>query len=288
MNYYNKASQYDTGFIRIIPTGGSYQKEFSKLYEQEYQKAYQAQYATSKANVYNSSLNNAAQKTNIYNQQLVLAKAEVRNLRYTDFKNFETSRATPDTVYSQRIQYYLDNKYSNVWSYGTWSKERKEAAAIADANADLKTTAWINEIENRVTAKINNEADFLANARTSLLMQNYAAQQVDSDVKNVLDTAESRSSLRTKAVAAFGNTKNKADVFIYGLALSASNSNLNQRFSNSGFNWGTAENPWLFRAGTEKGVRQFENTPGDVGYLALEAPLLSTLSPNGFVAQTYL
>jgi hypothetical protein len=57
--------------------------------------------------------------------------------------------------------------------------------------------------------------------------------------------------------------------------LSASNSNLNQRFSNVGFNWGSSINPWLFRAGTANNIQQFSssNAAGDISYLALEAPL---------------
>ena len=64
----------------------------------------------------------------------------------------------------------------------------------------------------------------------------------------------------------------KADIFIYGLALSKTNNDANARFSNTGFNWGSTANPWLLRAGSEQNVPQF-STNGTISYIALEAPL---------------
>ncbi len=64
----------------------------------------------------------------------------------------------------------------------------------------------------------------------------------------------------------------KADIFIYGLALSKTNNNANSRFSNTTFNWGSTANPWLLRAGSQTAVPQFLTT-GNISYLALEAPL---------------
>ena len=74
------------------------------------------------------------------------------------------------------------------------------------------------------------------------------------------------------AKASVVKLRTKADVFIYGLALSKSDDSLSTRYSNQGFSWGSADNPWLFRAGTEN-VKQFKDAAKDVGYIALEAPL---------------
>ncbi|WP_216934752.1 MULTISPECIES: hypothetical protein [unclassified Acinetobacter] len=74
------------------------------------------------------------------------------------------------------------------------------------------------------------------------------------------------------AKASVVKLRTKADVFIYGLALSKSDGSLSTRYSNEGFNWGSADNPWLFRAGTEN-VKQFKDVAKEVGYIALEAPL---------------
>ena len=84
----------------------------------------------------------------------------------------------------------------------------------------------------------------------------------------------------------------KADLFLYGLAISASNpnraNNHNERvgLSNDGNSinairsWGTASNPWILKAQTEPNVPTFTpdggslNTDtGEITYLALEAPL---------------
>lgn len=64
-------------------------------------------------------------------------------------------------------------------------------------------------------------------------------------------------------------------MFIYGLALSKSDNDLNSRFSNQGFSWGSADNPWMIHAGTEQNVRQFTAAGDEVGYIAIEAPLMS-------------
>ena len=74
------------------------------------------------------------------------------------------------------------------------------------------------------------------------------------------------------AKSSVSTLRTKADVFIYGLALSKSDGSLSTRYSNQGFSWGSADNPWLFRAGTEN-VKQFKDAAKDVGYIALEAPL---------------
>ncbi|RZF52663.1 hypothetical protein EXE30_08820 [Acinetobacter halotolerans] len=84
----------------------------------------------------------------------------------------------------------------------------------------------------------------------------------------------------------------KADLFLYGLAVTASNSsranNHNERvgLNNDGNainairSWGTASNPWILKVLTESNVPTFTpdggapNTDtGDITYLALEAPL---------------
>ncbi|NLN58056.1 MAG: hypothetical protein GX151_09005, partial [Gammaproteobacteria bacterium] len=105
----------------------------------------------------------------------------------------------------------------------------------------------------------------------SQLAEDTAKSAVAEIYAQIIQSAE-----QAAAIAASGSPvqslRTKADVFIYGLALSKSDNSLSSRNSNQGFNWGSADNPWLFRAGTEK-VKQFKNVEKDVGYLALEAPL---------------
>jgi len=103
-----------------------------------------------------------------------------------------------------------------------------------------------------------------------------AASKNDTGFIRIIPTGENYSGLASTVTAANAAAKQtKADVFIYGLALSKSDDQLNLRYSNQGFTWGTSANPWLFRAGTESQVQQFQasNAAANIGYLALEAPL---------------
>ncbi|MBJ8441261.1 hypothetical protein [Acinetobacter junii] len=79
----------------------------------------------------------------------------------------------------------------------------------------------------------------------------------------------------------------KADLFLYGLAISKADGNANNRFSNTGItSWGTAANPWLLKVATESNVPDFNaptptsTTAGSVTYLALEAPLYDKTLPT--------
>ncbi|HFQ6818610.1 TPA: hypothetical protein ACHYS9_002505 [Acinetobacter baumannii] len=78
----------------------------------------------------------------------------------------------------------------------------------------------------------------------------------------------------------------KADIYLYGLALSKSDNNTNTRIAPTEVaaaisSWGTAVNPWIFKVATENLVPNFSTTnctgandPAcQVTYLALEAPL---------------
>jgi hypothetical protein len=81
----------------------------------------------------------------------------------------------------------------------------------------------------------------------------------------------------------------KADLFVYGLALSRSDDNHNNRLASTAAaaqirSWGKASNPWLLSVGTETQVPNFDpsKTCGNndascqVPYLAFEAPLMET------------
>ncbi|CAG67680.1 conserved hypothetical protein; putative signal peptide [Acinetobacter baylyi ADP1] len=65
----------------------------------------------------------------------------------------------------------------------------------------------------------------------------------------------------------------KADLFIYGLALSKSDSNVNSRFSNTGVNLGTESNPWVLNV-LPVSTYDFAGNVQSLSYLGLEAPLL--------------
>jgi hypothetical protein len=78
----------------------------------------------------------------------------------------------------------------------------------------------------------------------------------------------------------------KADIFLYGLALSKSDNDTTTRLASTDAaaaisSWGTAVNPWIFKVATENSVPNFSTTncsgvtdPScQVTYLSLEAPL---------------
>ena len=124
--------------------------------------------------------------------------------------------------------------------------------STVDSQLALKTTETLNQLaadyaKERATTASNTVHDEVV--RNAINMAKAAAQNAD-----------------------IGSLRTKADVFIYGLALSKSDGSLSTRYSNQSFSWGSADNPWLFRAGTEN-VKQFKDAAKDVGYIALEAPL---------------
>lgn len=92
-------------------------------------------------------------------------------------------------------------------------------------------------------------------------------------------------------------TVGKADLFLYGLALSLSDGNSNTRMNADATatnryiqSWGTATNPWLLKVQSQPNVPDFGTATGagTVSYLALEAPfydtVLPTTRPNGLDA----
>ncbi|MCU4414690.1 hypothetical protein KTH71_11725 [Acinetobacter sp. WU_MDCI_Axc73] len=87
----------------------------------------------------------------------------------------------------------------------------------------------------------------------------------------------------------------KADIYLYGLALSQANktkgsvldsTDWNTRFGKDIVSWGTAENPWIIKVATEKNVPNFsalsstDTGKGDISYLSFEAPLFNTTIPT--------
>lgn len=73
----------------------------------------------------------------------------------------------------------------------------------------------------------------------------------------------------------------KADLYLYGLALSKNDNNSNNRFGSKIASWGTANNPWIFKAATATNVPDFAGGNGTVTYLNLEAPLYETGTKTG-------
>lgn len=73
----------------------------------------------------------------------------------------------------------------------------------------------------------------------------------------------------------------KADLYLYGLALSKNDNDPNNRFGSKISSWGTANNPWIFKAATANNVPDFAGGNGTITYLNFEAPLYETGTKTG-------
>lgn len=254
----------DTGFIRIIPTGENYQQISDRAFDQTYVPAYNAQYQSSKTAIYDTSKTTeynrivAAERTTAYN--------EVNSAKRTEYTNYEKTFVS-GTLAQQRYDWHYDNVYNvgiNWFLLPAEKKSRSQTAALNDLN---NVNEWQTALNNKVTTKITNEANPIGETRANTKADTFALAAVDQHTKQQIRTT-------INTATNINNRKTKADVFIYGLALSKSDSNLNSRFSNQGFNWGSADNPWLVHAATQRGVRQFTAAVKDLSYIAIEAPLM--------------
>lgn len=264
-------SQYDTGFIRIIPTGENYQQLSDRAFENTYQSTYDAQYQTSF-----TALKDSEYKR-VYETQFNNEYQRLRNIKYDEFRTAEFNNST-GTLYKQRYDYW--SSYHGIGGDGDYidafTRPRK---AREKAENDLNNVQeWKDKLHNKVEGKLNEStevnqltnqarptAETNSNNLATQYAQNNAQQHTNQQIRYTINSATD-----------MGNRKTKADVFIYGLALSKSDGSLSTRFSNQGFNWGSADNPWLFRAGSQI-VKQFTDEAKEIGYLALEAPLATVV-----------
>ncbi|WP_407305160.1 hypothetical protein [Acinetobacter sp.] len=187
--------------------------------------------------------------------------------------NITRSREYAAANTREMIELLYGNKFDQSLPESKFIKDEKLSTT---GRTDVIDTSVTDYIQSQITQKTNSgklqaktEADALAAPE---------AEKQRSELYNKLVIAATQAAKTAAASADVDKIRTKADVFIYGLALSKSDGSLSTRFSNQGFNWGTADNPWLFRAGSEK-VKQFTNVEKDLGYLALEAPL-ATVTAN--------
>lgn len=75
------------------------------------------------------------------------------------------------------------------------------------------------------------------------------------------------------SVTAADHSVGKSDLYLYGLALSKNDNDINNRFASKISSWGTPNNPWILKAATATNVPSFSGTNGSVTYLNFEAPL---------------
>ena len=301
--------QADTGFIRIIPTGENYnqlgQRVYDKVYKstydntfhvertQNYATEYQQAFDTLKTDFYNDNYNTIK---NTYDTQTnrEAFKQELVDYYYnTDFmKAYYDQRR--DDYYNGAgkpalIQYSLVDDGTTMFDHspgnliGLDNKAKTNTLEMIDLLYGKDATKSIPSTEWSTTVDRQNIIGAIVDARILALIKADYDKKLEAALAGIMKDADSAAmaeiiaradqAAKTEAAKSSVSTlRTKADVFIYGLALSKSDGSLSTRYSNQGFSWGSADNPWLFRAGTEN-VKQFKDAAKDVGYIALEAPL---------------
>ena len=181
--------------------------------------------------------------------------------------NITRSREYATANTREMIELLYGNKFNQSLPESKFIKDEKLSTT---GRTDVIDTSVTDYIQSQITQKTNagklqakTEADALAAPE---------AEKQRSELYDKLVIAATQAAKTAAASAGVDKIRTKADVFIYGLALSKSDGSLSTRFSNQGFNWGTADNPWLFRAGSEK-VKQFTNVEKDLGYLAFRSTI---------------
>lgn len=303
--------QADTGFIRIIPTGENYEKLGERLYDKVYSNTYHNAYLAERARIYNhvygdtySSSRDAYitdNRTRVASEITAEYAASYRGSLVQQYLDSPIMKQ----YYDQRYADYYNGSSAglNFVNDGTtkesitpWLTDRSKAAALKNTlemiellygnnyAANLPNSPFYQSFKQQFPSYvranvIKNTVDSQLAAKTTEMLNqlaaDYAKEQATTASNTVHDEVVRNAINMAKAAAQnanIGSLRTKADVFIYGLALSKSDDSLSTRYSNQGFSWGSADNPWLFRAGTES-VKQFKDAAKDVGYIALEAPL---------------
>lgn len=301
--------QADTGFIRIIPTGENYnqlgQRVYDKVYKSTYDNAfhvertqnyateYQQAFGTLKTDFYNNNYNTIKNTHDTQTNRDAFKQELVDYYYNTDFmKAYYDQRR--DDYYNGAgkpalIQYSLVDDGTTMFDHspgnliGLDNKAKTNTLEMIDLLYGKDATKSIPSTEWSTTVDRQNIIGAIVDARILALIKADYDKKLEAALAGIMKDADSAAmaeiiaradqAAKTEAAKSSVSTlRTKADVFIYGLALSKSDGSLSTRYSNQGFSWGSADNPWLFRAGTEN-VKQFKDAAKDVGYIALEAPL---------------
>lgn len=297
--------QADTGFIRIIPTGENYAQLGERAYNKVYDRVYASSYLngiSANANLYENTYTSKYNQYKTDNYTSTKALYDTATFKANVRSGIVEEKRRSDLMqryYDQRYKDYYDGKSSLAndgtttrpewWEASLLNKEKSAEYALLNTYEMIEllwgsrtstslNNKWTQEVGTR-TNVIDTVIPGIIESRTqeqlAIEADKYALIQAKNTV-TAMEQAVKASATTAAKEAAMGASvstlRTKADVFIYGLALSKSDNSLSSRYSNQGFNWGTASNPWLFHAGSET-VKQFTDTGKEVGYLALEAPL---------------
>ena len=297
--------QADTGFIRIIPTGENYAQLGERAYNKVYDRVYASSYLngiSANANLYENTYTSKYNQYKTDNYTSTKALYDTATFKANVRSGIVEEKRRSDLMqryYDQRYKDYYDGKSSLAndgtttrpewWEASLLNKEKSAEYALLNTYEMIEllwgsrtstslNNKWTQEVGTR-TNVIDTVIPGIIESRTqeqlAIEADKYALIQAKNTVTAMEQAVKASATTAAKEAAmdaSVSTLRTKADVFIYGLALSKSDNSLSSRYSNQGFNWGTASNPWLFHAGSET-VKQFTDTGKEVGYLALEAPL---------------
>lgn len=275
--------QADTGFIRIIPTGENYnqlgQRVYDKVYKSTYDNAfhvertqnyateYQQAFDTLKTDFYNDNYNTIK---NTYDTQANrdAFKQELVDYYYnTDFmKAYYDQRR--DDYYNGAgkpllTQYDLVDDGTTMFDHspgnliGLDNKAKTNTLEMIDllygkdAKKSIPATEWSTTVDRQ------NIIGAIVDARILALIKADYDKKLEAALAGIMKDADSAAmaeiiaradqAAKTEAAKSSVSTlRTKADVFIYGLALSKSDGSLSTRYSNQGFSWGQQIIPGYF------------------------------------------
>lgn len=297
--------QYDTGFIRIIPTGENYellgQRAYTKIYNQTYTDAYLSGKAANYNGVYESTYQTSYDSYRTTNYTAV--KTDVATNYTAEYRGNVVQSYVDSPLMTQYYQQRYDDYYdgtivtglvndgttTHTLTAGQTDKSKEYAAQntlemiellYGKRSTEIIPSTTYSQSVTRQNVIDNVLVKNLLDAKTEEVLNQQAAEYAKSEATTASNTAlaaveteATRLAELAAAQATVGSLRTKADVFIYGLALSKSDGSLSTRYSNQGFNWGTAANPWLIRAGNVDTIQFAKGNKANVGYIALEAPL---------------
>lgn len=282
---------------------------YDKVYSNAYNNAYLAERARIYNHVYGDTYTSSRDTYITDNRTRIASEIATEYTTAYRTKKVQDILETPimKQYYDQRYEDYWDG-LTGIYSIindgtdtngvsGTWhNKEKSSQHALRNTlemiellygnnyEANLPNSPFYQSFKqqfpsyvraNVIKSTVDSQLALKTTETLNQLAADYAKERATTASNTVHDEVVRNAINMAKAAAQnanIGSLRTKADVFIYGLALSKSDDSLSTRYSNQGFSWGSADNPWLFRAGTEN-VKQFKDAAKDVGYIALEAPL---------------
>ncbi|MBP8099485.1 MAG: hypothetical protein KAY26_03390, partial [Acinetobacter sp.] len=231
-----EASRKDTGFIRIIPRGENYENLYKRAYDKIYKDNYQPNYTYAKENLYqpsydstytstyNSIYQNGSTTSSTYQTKYAQVAGKNKVLyRNQEVGNYVNTQEYQD-YYKKRKNDYLLNAHAfvpkdgtTVYDGGFWNDDKASENAFKNTVEKIEKEKGTT-ITNTVNSKLKDTTLAEIRADATVLAKNKALSVANLTVENYA-ISSSRAVANTSASSVVTGTRNKADVFIYGLAL---------------------------------------------------------------------